>query len=250
MAITFGSFTFPRGFSVADDSGDSEVSSNKLVRADGGTRPNSTLEAKKITIRGGIIGKPGNTMRQQLDALKAALNAGKQNLSLESDRFYREVQKVRLSSGFGPTHYGRIVDTVQITFEAGDPFQYAATATESLTNAISSSPTNKTLTVADGNAPAMPELRLTVGGSGAITLAATITNTTTGESFTLAGAVTGGDVIKVNSLDQTVLIGTTDKMALFEGVFPKLALGANTITIAYTSGTITNLAGVWRSRWY
>lgn len=250
MSIVFGSFTFPRGFHVADMSGDSEVTSSKLPRTDGGTRPNGTLEKKQIVVRGGIIKKPSSTMRTQWDALKAGLNQGKQSLYLESDRFYREVQKVRFSSGFGPTHYSRIVDSIQITFEAGDPYQYDNTETQSLTNAISSSPTSKTLTVAGGNASAMPELRLTVGGAGAITLAATITNTTTGEAFTLTGVVAGGDLIKVNSLDETVLIGTTDKTSLFEGVFPKLAVGANTITIAYSSGTITNLAGVWRNRWY
>lgn len=250
MAIVFGSYTFPRGFHVADVPNDSEVSSSKLPRADGGTRPTGTLEAKRIVVRGGIVKKPSSSMQTQWDSLLAGVNAGKQTLTLTSGRFYRDVQKTRMSNGFGDTHFGRMVQSISITFETGDPYQYDATETQSLTNAISSSPTSKTLTVSSGNAAVMPELRLTVGGTGAVTLAATITNTTTGEAFTLSGSVTGGDVIKVNSLDETVSILTTDKMLLFDGVFPKLAVGANTIQIAYTSGTITNIAAVWRSRWY
>jgi hypothetical protein len=250
MAIQFGSYTFPRGFHVADVPSDSELTSSKLPRADGSTRPNSTRDAKRIVIRGGIIGTPGNTAQTQWDALLAAVNGGKQNLTLTSGRYYRDVQKTRMSNGFGGTHFGRIVDSISLTFEAGDPYQYSTTETSSLTNAIAASPTTKSFTVSTGNAPALPELRLTVGGSGAVSLEAMVTNQTTGEVFTLIGSVTGGDVIKVNSLDQTVLILTTDKMTLFDGLFPTLAQGVNTFEIAYTSGTITNIAVVYRARWY
>jgi hypothetical protein len=103
---------------------------------------------------------------------------------------------------------------------------------------------------AEGNAPAAPELRLTVGGSGAVSLAATITNETTGEAFTLEGTVAGGDIILVNTLEETVLIGATDRTDLFDGLFPLLALGENAFSIEVCSGVLTNLDVYWRSRWY
>jgi phage-related protein len=83
-----------------------------------------------------------------------------------------------------------------------------------------------------------------------VTLACTVTNSTTGETFTLEGAVTGGDVIIVDSLEQTVTIGGTDKTSLFDGVFPTLAVGSNTIQVDYTSGTITNLSISHNARYF
>jgi hypothetical protein len=102
----------------------------------------------------------------------------------------------------------------------------------------------------DGNAPAAPELRLTVGGSGEVTLAATVTNETTGEAFSLDGTVEGGDIILVNTLEETVLIGAANRMDLFDGLFPLLALGENTFSVEVCSAVLTNLDVYWRSRWY
>jgi hypothetical protein len=83
-----------------------------------------------------------------------------------------------------------------------------------------------------------------------VELAATVENITTGEAFSLTGTVPDGTVIKVNSLDETVQIGDTDRMDLFDGLFPLLALGDNTIRVTEANEQITNLDVYWRNRWY
>jgi len=246
--LQFGSYVFPKGFYPAEEPLASQVSAAKLPRADGARVLTGLLEKKVLKVRGGLIHDSGLSVRTKVDALKAALQGGPANLYFDSDRYWRQVQKESSSFGYeSGTHYGRIV-TVEIDFVTGDPFVYEVAA-QNVSQAIASSPTTVPVT-AGGNAPALPQWSLTVGGVGAVTLAATVTNTTTGEAFTLAGAVSGGDVIVVDSLAETVKIGGVDKMSLFDGLFPKLAVGANSIQIAYTSGTISNFAADWNNRWY
>jgi hypothetical protein len=85
---------------------------------------------------------------------------------------------------------------------------------------------------------------------GDVDLDATVENITTGESFTLQGTVPDGTEIRVNSLDETVLIGDDDRTDLFDGLFPLLALGNNTIRITEPNEVISNLDVYWRNRWY
>ncbi len=249
--LRFGTYDLPESLTYNSISFRSSVPSQKLPRAHGARVPRGYLAERRIEIRGLLkreIG--GDSLQTQIDALRAALMSGPATLHLPNERYLRDVQKDDGGQDrYDQTWPERIAD-ISIDLITGDPFMYSDTEVSDLTNAVGGSPTDVVIANAAGNAPALPELRLTVGGSGAIDLAATITNVTTGEAFTLAGAVSGGDVIKINSLDETVLIGSTDKTLLFDGLFPMLATGNNTIRVAYTSGTITNLDAYWRSRWY
>jgi hypothetical protein len=57
-------------------------------------------------------------------------------------------------------------------------------------------------------------------------------------------------VILVDSLNEAVSIGGTDNTQFFDGLFPRLLPGANTITESYTLGSISNLALSWNNRWF
>lgn len=87
-------------------------------------------------------------------------------------------------------------------------------------------------------------------GGGDVTLDATLTNETTGEAFSLQGEVEDGTEIVVNSLEETVTVEGEDRMDLFDGLFPRLNPGNNTLNVAYASGEITNVDVTWNSRWY
>jgi len=100
----------------------------------------------------------------------------------------------------------------------------------------------------EGNAYAQPQLAMTMDGTG--TIAATITNITTGEAFTLFGPVISGQVIVVDSLAESVTIAGVDAMALFEGIFPRLAVGTNQFVVAYNATGITDFVLTWSNRWY
>lgn len=248
--LVFGTFSFPPGFHVANVEMARSVPTAKLPRADGARVIAGYLDAKKISVRGGVYKASlstggGASVRSQLDALKGALAAGPASFYTDSDRFYRNCQQSTYSDTFDVTEFNRMC-TVQFDLISGDPWSYAATGS---TGSRSISASGQTLAVTNGgNAYGQPQISLTMGSTGNVS--ATVTNTTTGEVFTIGGSVTSGDVIVVDSLLESVTKSGADEMSLFEGVFPRLAVGANTIQVAYSLGTITNLLVSWNDRWY
>ena len=100
-----------------------------------------------------------------------------------------------------------------------------------------------------GNLYALPEMTFEVGGNGTQLINWTITNNATGDYFTLAGSVMGGDEIVVNSVRKTVLIGTTDRRDLFNLLFLTLVEGANEIEVTRTAGILRCVTTTWQSRW-
>jgi Phage tail protein len=250
-SLKFGSYSLPSAFAVMSTPQASQVAVNTVPRADGGRVSTRYIGTGVIGLEGGVardLGSASDTaIRTSLDTLKSNLQ-GIQNLYTHTDRYWRNcVLRTFDIMSPAPTMPLRM-QRVKLEFVTPDPYQYSTTTT---TDGRSISATAQTqATTNGGNAPALPAISVTVGGSGAVTIAFTITNSTTGEVFTLAGAVTGGDVIIVDSLAQTVTIGGVDKTSLFDGVFPTLAVGANTILEAYSAGTITDLSIAHNARYY
>lgn len=248
--LQFGSYQLPPTFYVSSAESNRIVPSAKLPRADGSRILVGYLDAKKITVRGAVVCASlstggGAPVRTQLDSLKAALASGPANFTTATDRYWRNCQVSEYSDGYEATEFSRIA-TVQFTVLSPDPWSYEV-ATQTPSRAITAS--GQTLAATNnGNAYAFPLFSVTVGATG--TLSATITNSTTGESFTLNGAVTAGDVFVIDCLNQSVTRAGIDVTAYFDGYFLRLLPGANTITVAYTSSTLTNLALNWNNRWW
>lgn len=131
----------------------------------------------------------------------------------------------------------------EVGFVLADPYTYAATASGSTTNLGT---TGATLSNA-GKQPSWPTLTIpiTAPGTGLIT----VTNTTTGESFTLDP--TAAETLTLDHAAKTCVNGSgTDRSGLVSGTLFSLRPGSNVLTIALGSGvTITNSGMVWRSRW-
>ncbi len=251
FGIKFGSYSLPSAFAIVSEPQSSVLAVSRLPRANGARVSTRYVGEGVITLEGGLARDLGSTsdtaLRTALDTLKANLQ-GTANLYKHDDRYWRNCQLRDFGINTPSPTLELRLHRVALSFVTGDPFQYSTTTTTNSRTISASGQTQATTNA--GNAPAAPAISLTVGGSGAVTLACTITNSTTSESFTLAGAVTGGDVIIIDSLEQTVTIGGTDKTSLFDGVFPTLATGSNTITVAYTSGTITNFSISHNARYF
>lgn len=248
--LKYNSYTFPATFYPADMAIVNRVPVEGLPRADGGRALAGYLDSRRVLIRGGLLRDNAATLRSKLDSLRGALYGSRPGTLYfgDSDRYLRlcEAEDIRLP--FEPTWFSRICNGIEIPFVTPDPYFYAVAASSDTWTVTGSAQTRSVTTA--GNAPCAPAFSITVGGVGAQTIAFTITNQTTGESFTLAGAVTGGDVIVVDTLAQTVVIGTTDKIALFDGLWPRLAVGANTLLESYTGGSITQVVTTWNNRWF
>lgn len=246
-SLAYGSYTFPRTFSYSEVSGKRSLTATKLVRAPGSAVPLNWLSERTIQVTGTLLANTGTALETQKDALRAALAVTSANLYLTSGRYLRNARVEDAPESLGANWAERITD-INIRFVAGDPYFYDANTTSDNTNALTTSPGSVTISTVGGNVFALPQISLTVAGSGAVALNATITNNTTGDVFTLFGAVTGGNVILIDSLLQTVTISGVDRMDLFDLVFPTLAVGSNSFTVAWTSGGFTNMAATWRNR--
>lgn len=252
--IVFGDYTFGNTWHPANDDFEWTPAIGKLPRAHGSRALDFYLPEKRILIRGGEIKGPFDTsdLRPRIDAIKNALAAAPQNLQIEPDRYFRDVRVGYFRNPYGPTHYCRIAAEMEIEFIARDPFQYALLPSS---DTWSSPTTGATRTItAGGTIPAgkyiaaQPTFSITVGGAGAQTIDYTLKNNTTGQQFRLSGDVTGGQVIVVDTLDQTVQIGTTDEIALFDGEFVSFDYGANAMEVTIVTGSISQIRTTWRNR--
>lgn len=250
--LQFGTYVFPGTYWLAETPRSQTIGRGKLPRQHGARQLRGFLDEHRFTVRGGDrleCGMGATPLRDKLDALYAAL-AGQGPVNFyagESDRFYRCVQCEAVSPIL-EGRWGERVARVDISLVTDDPFRYSTTENAN-TEAIAAS--GETWVVpTGGNAPAAPVIEATVGGAGAQTIAFEIENQTTGQAFTLAGTVVGGQVIVVDPLAETVMIGSQDRMDLFDGEFLSLAVGANTLAETYTSGSLTQVKTIWRNRWY
>jgi phage-related protein len=249
----FGALVLPMGIAPATDSLVNVVPHAKALRGTGARAITGTPDARSLVSRGALIKGPISTpglvtIQTTLDSLVSALitNAPANLYFGRDDRYLRNVQVESLPQDTGVT-LGRIRD-IEIHWLAPDPFYYAVASTTD-TWTVSASAQTRVLPVSNGTAVVQPTFNITVGGVGAQTIAYTITHNTTGQAFTLAGAVTGGNVIVVNTLAQTVTIGGVDKISLFDGLWMQLQPGANTIREDYTGATITQIVTSWQDRY-
>ena len=253
--LQFGSYVFPPTFHIAKWPMARNVPMVKLVRADGARTIPGYLDGKTFSLKGGLVGgseaipTAQGLLRDQLDLLRSALASGPCNFQAHDDRYFRLAQVSNYDENYVETSFGR---GVEISFDVvcGDPFAYeVASHTGSLT--VTASGQTLPLSVTS-NASALPTFSVTMGGAG--TVAATITNQTTGEVFTLTGTVASGDVVLVNSLLKTVTnqADGSDRLSLFDGLFPRLVPGSNTLQVQYLAGgvTVTVLSATWSNRWY
>lgn len=251
MAIVFNGYTLPNTFNVMDISLPSSAPSAKIPRRDGGTLRGQYLNERVIRVEGMIssfdLGGNPQTILSQRDAILAGL-AGMGSLYIDTGRFFRNVVARTITPHFPSGNYKRACD-FSIEFATGDPYQYSDTLSTA-SGAIAATPTTFNVNGVGGTAKALPQVALTVGGAGAVTINVTLTNNTTGEVCTLNGSATAGDVITIDSLLQTVTKQTgADVMSLFDGVFPSLAVGNNSITVAYTGTAVTAWAVNYRARY-
>lgn len=250
VTYNFGPTWYP-----ADRSSGLSIPQSKLPRTHGARQLGGYAPHRKLTIRGGFVHNGGGlggvaNFRTELDNLMQSLNSGAGSLYFgDSTRYYRCCRWESMGESYDPTAWARILQGSGITFVTGDPYQYGAAGADDTWTGPTDATTH-VVTVAGGNAPALPTLAITVGGAGSQSIQWTLTNLATSEAFTLYGTVTGGDVITLNSLLKSCYIGLTDKATLFDGQFLSLNVGTNTLSIDIDAGTITSIATSWITRYF
>ena len=245
--LKLGTSVFPLATSVASIEKGRTIGSAKLARAHGMRQTVGCHNGVRIELRVPLVRGPLDTseVRPRIDAVRVILDQGPANLFLADDRYYRCVECEAEPTILGPTGLDRIHELSCMLVGPDDIWFHTSTESSSWTP---TSGGTRVLTPT-GNARTYPVFTFTVGGSGLETIAFTVTNNTTEEEFTLTGDVTAGDVITVNCLLKTCKIGTTDRLDLFDGIFPKLLASSNTIETAWTASSMTAATASWSPRY-
>lgn len=247
--IAMGSTEFPLGTSVQQIGRGRAIGRAKLARGTGMVQTIGYRNGIEVAVTVPICRGPlsDTDFRTRRDAARAMMAVGPARLYAGyTDRYYRcceaegEPEDVISETLLGRYH------AIRQRIVGPDPFEYSTTVN---TNTwVPASGVTHAINVSGGVAAA-PTIRLTVGGSGLETIAFTVENETTGEEFTLTGDVTAGDVIAIDCLLLRVLIGTTDRLDLLLGLFPSMSVGANNITVSWSSSSVTSVTVTHESRW-
>lgn len=252
LSLKLGSYTFPPTFYAEQIPTLRSIPNEKLPRADGGRQITGYLESKTFRVKGALVSGheaiptgTQQTLRAQLDALKAACNAGQVSFQTHDDRYWRNCQVSGFQEQYDPTGPARYVD-IAFDVMTGDPFAYGLT-TQTDGRTITATAQTKSLSVG-GNAYTLPTISLTIGTGTSADIV--LTNTTTGEVATLNGSVSPGDVYVIDSLGETVTRSGLDKISLFDGLFLRLTPGTNVLKVEYSGATVTALSVTWNERYF
>jgi hypothetical protein len=197
IALAFGSYTFPAGWTITKDEDMRTVPMAAIPRRDGEAWQTATRKARKFTLTGGIYlsALPAGcvTVRDGIDQLKKALYSGPRNFQIESDRYFQNAQVDGAPVTHGPA-YGSYAE-ISLNILCPDPYEYEVAATTSAARAIGgvvSDPTAAPVLTATGSGGALSAGTYHVGytfyngaGESKVSPSASIT-ITTGQTIVLA----------------------------------------------------------------
>lgn len=247
IRLQFGDYVFGGTFAPAGVPGDARLPMVEIPRRDGVALSRGTVAEKRIVVRGMLIGDDEADLRSRLDALVAGVSRGRQKLFLHTDR-YIWATKTSLSTDYDETSLNRYAH-VSVEFLADDPFWESVTQSQDIwaVNGAGGPATRGLATIGTARTP--PVFRLSFSGAGT----ADLKLSTAGAAFTLKGAVGAADEIVVDCRAQTVTLAAdaSDKMSLFDGIFPVLPAGASLLTQTRMSGTVAfnTIVTQWSDRW-
>src|SRR5688572_7042625 len=127
--MRFGSVNLPPTFAPDADPLARDITPSSNPRTDGATLGVGYSREKVIMVRGTLIKGPisnlngYNDLRSAVDALRAQLDDGPQNLYFWDDRYYRDVIARNVDPQYESKRYESIAH-VDIEFVTGDPFKY------------------------------------------------------------------------------------------------------------------------------
>ena len=247
ITLAFGSLALNSTNNITI-SGISEKSSKPVQATNipvthGAIAEEAKIGPKTITIQGDIVGSGYEALRTNIDALKAGLMNGIQNLTKDDER-YIACQLKDFSYAYD---HLTLRATWTASFIAHFPFwlsQTLNTDTRTPTTGVGYTITNA------GNAPTRVKIAITAPGGG-ITDAMQIENTTRAEICSYRGTVAATKILiidnRVASDDFAVTNDSASDLANFEGDFINLDAGANTIEL---TGTMGSTVVSWRDAWY
>lgn len=191
------------------------------------------LGPRMIHLYGAIVKATAALAETQLNTLVVQMNSGRGQLSFNGSRY---INCYKQDMNFTPSEGGGLaVIRYRIDFFCDDPFWYAATATSS-DQAVTYNPTSWAHSNG-GDALVYPVVSVIAGGS-PVSGGVTITNSTTGKSFTYSATISAGQTLAVDCGNFTVLNNGVSDLASWSGTFIWLQSGSNSMLYAGSNCTV------------
>ncbi|NOS67919.1 MAG: hypothetical protein HOO67_06200 [Candidatus Peribacteraceae bacterium] len=205
-----------------------------LPRLDGAKIDVGKFGARRIKVRGQLVGATLAATQTSWDAIVKELNNGKQYLTIYNDRRI-EAQRDSLSYRYRAGTPLTVV-LFSVGFVAAAPF-WESTSLTTTPQVISSSPTTFGVTNG-GSAYARPKITLTADQGNTIT-SVTFENTTNGKKWTWSGTVATSKALVVDTDVGTVKNDGVDALATFNGDLVQFILDAGSNSLKYTGQNCT-----------
>lgn len=249
ISITFGSFTFNSTNNIAVSRISEEASQNptitKLPKQYGSVAETAKVASKVITLEGDIAGTSYDNLQTNINAFKAAILNGIQQLSIDDTKYI--MAQIKGTPRIEYEHLTRYAKW-KVSFIAHYPFWLSETLHTD--ERVPTSGAGYTINNA-GNAPTRVKVEITAPGGG-VSDNIQIENTTRGELCKYRGDVTGYQTVEIDNRVDTddfqVLNNSVDDTVNFEGDFINLSPGDNTIEFTGTANCIVKLS--YQDAWY
>jgi phage-related protein len=217
----------------------SELAEQEVPRRQGSVVQAARKKSRVLKVVGQVGGGACTPDQLQivLDAIRGAtsLETGPQRLFAgRDDRFWLAQRESYSESYQDGMMFGALAD-ISMSFRAADPDAYGCTSGVLITETPTLGTSGSTNITPVGDSTAHPLWILTINATATGTVV--LANALTGESCTVSGSFTAGDVITLDSREATYGAyknGTVD-YGIFSGPIPRLWPGVNGISVTLTT---------------
>ena len=239
ISLKFGNYNFKKTIANWDTNIKSKLESKGRALVDGVSLDNTLLSGRNISVNGILFKDTETSLRTKFDALKAALNLGKQYLYFFDDR-----RTLAAVDGFSWKDYPRTYENparceYSIKFEAESPYWESISETTLEETVIVVEGSDSFLINNPGNVNVYPVI--TIANASLNCVLQNNTDIPTGESQGLKFVLSTTGRFIVDCINGTVEVGDVNYIRYFSGAFLKLLPGDNEITYTGENCTITTV---------
>lgn len=204
-----------------------EIQSENLSYQDGFNVVSNFWRSRTIMIGGTIDASSAAHLADTLDTLKQNLSGVNKNLDVDYGNSTRRY-KGTLTRLEAPEEFFNITHLPYTAEFLCQPFGYATLNQTLTSNDVTGATYSNTLSVVGTYKP-QPIITITMNSATSVTGGFSFANTTTGDTISISGSITGSDVFVINT--ETHKVTKNGVQVDFTGPMPDFATGDNAFTI-------------------
>ena len=192
------------------------------------------LAPRRLTLAGMIVQTTAALCESRYSTLAKQMNAGAKQLRFNSARYITLYKKGMQGRPVEST--GLVALRYSIEFMAADPFWYSTSASSA--DQVASYGVTAWTHTNSGDAMVWPTITILADQGGAVTPPISLTNSTTGQTFTYSGTIASGQSLVINCANFTVANNGVTDLANSSGSFIQLNSGDNSMSFSGPAATV------------